>query len=236
MDCAQRMIERSPMKLAGILLAICPLFCASPAAAEDDGQAWGAILVQGPIKGDLVFWAEGQARVTDDASRLGQVIIRPAIGVRLARNTIAHLGYAYVRTDPANGNATNEHRIWEQLSFPIIRNGRGLYIWGRSRIEQRMVEGRSDTGWRLRQFVRAQLPLRRGGKFSGVIFTEGFYATNSTDWGARAGMDQLRTFVGLSIPVSKQVNLEPGYLNQTIFRRGPDRTNHVASINLLARL
>lgn len=206
-----------------------------PVQAQDDGQAWAQALAQGSIKGDLIFWAEGQTRFTD-ATRGTQIIIRPAIGLRLARDTTAHLGYAFVRTDPANGAATKEHRIWEQLSFPIVRNGRGLYVWGRSRIEQRMIEGRRDTGWRLRQFVRAQMPLRRGGKLSGVIFAEGFYAVNSTDWGARAGMDQIRTFVGLSIPVGKKVNLEPGYLNQTIFRRGPDRTNHAASINLLARL
>lgn len=208
---------------------------AVPVQAQDDGQLWAQALAQGSIKGDLILWAEGQTRFTD-ATRGTQIIIRPAIGLRLARDTTAHLGYAFVRTDPANGAATNEHRVWEQLSFPIVRNGRGLYVWGRSRIEQRTIEGRRDTGWRLRQFIRAQMPLQRGGKVSGVIFAEGFYAANSTDWGARAGVDQVRTFVGLSIPVGRQVNLEPGYLNQSIFRRGPDRTNHAASINLLARL
>lgn len=217
------------------VMAALLVLAAAPAQAQDDGQAWAQFLAQGSIKGDLIFWAEGQARLTD-AARGTQIIIRPAIGLRLARDTTAHIGYAFVRTDPANGTATSEHRIWEQLSFPIVRNGRGLYVWGRSRIEQRMFEGRRDTGWRLRQFVRAQMPLQRGGKVSGVIFAEGFYAANSTDWGARAGIDQVRTFVGLSIPVNKQINLEPGYLNQMIFRRGPDRTNHVASINLLARL
>ena len=80
------------------------------------------------------------------------------------------------------------------------------------------------------------MPVRRGGKLSGVLFVEGFYAVNSTDWGARAGVDQVRSFVGLSIPFGKQVNLEPGYLNQTVFRRGPDRVNHVASLNLFIRL
>lgn len=224
------------MKLAGISPVLGLLLCASPAAAQDDGQAWGAVLVQGPIKGDLLFWAEGQTRITDNASRLGQIIVRPAIGVRLARNTIAHLGYAFVRTDPVNGASTNEHRLWEQLIFPIARNQRGLYVWGRTRVEQRFVEGRRDTGWRLRQFVRAQLPLARGGKVSGVAFSELFYAVNTTDFGAREGFDQWRNFVGLSIPVGKRVSVEPGYLNQTIFRPGQDRTNHVLSTTLFVRL
>ena len=224
------------MSLPRTLLALTALLTAVPAAAEDDGQAWGMMLVQGPITGDLVFWAEVQTRFSDDASRLGQALVRPAIGVRLATDTTAHLGYAYVRTEPLGGRATDEHRVWQQLSFPILRDARGLYVWGRSRVEQRMLEGREDTGWRLRQFVRAQMPIRRGGALSGVIYTEGFYNANATDWGARTGVDQWRTFVGVSAPIAKGVVLEPGYLNQTVFRRGEDRMNHIASLNLFVRM
>lgn len=224
------------MRLTVVMLALASLFVAVPAAAEEDGQAWGAVLAQGSIKGGLVFWAEAQTRFTDDVSHLGQIVIRPALGIRLAKDSVAHLGYAYVRTEAANGAITNEHRIWEQLIFPILRNPRGLYVWGRSRIEQRFVEGRCDTGWRLRQFVRAQMPLQRGGKVSGVVFSEAFYAANTTDFGAREGLDQWRNFVGLSIPVGKGLVLEPGYLNQTIFRPGQDRSNHVFSTTLFIRL
>ena len=220
---------------ARLVLAPLLLGWSVPALADDDGQAWSQLLVQGPIKGDVIFWAEAQTRLTD-ATRATQIVLRPAIGVRLARDTTAHFGYAFVHTDPANGAATNEHRLWQQLSFPILRTPRGLYVWGRSRIEQRKFEGRRDTGVRLRQFVRAQMPLRRGGKLSGVVFVEGFYAANTTDWGARAGMDQVRSFAGVSIPLGRQVSIEPGYLNQTIFRRGPDRMNHIASLNLFVRL
>ncbi len=208
---------------------------AAPANAQDDGQAWAQVLVQGPIKDNVVFWAEGQARLTD-AARANQIIIRPAIGLRLNATTTAHVGYAYIRTDPVNGAAATEHRIWEQLTFPIVRNRRGLVVSARSRIEQRMFEGRQDTGWRLRQFVRGQMPFLRGSALSGVVIVEAFYAANSTDWGARAGIDQVRTFAGISIPIKKQIVVEPGYLNQAIFRLGPDRVNHVASVTLIARL
>ncbi len=218
-----------------VLVAAGLALWAMPAKAQDDGQAWTQVLVLGSIKDDLIFWAEGQARITD-AAHASQFIVRPAIGLRLSATTAAHLGYAYVRTDPVNGTTTNEHRVWEQLTFPIVRNRRGLVITGRSRVEQRLVEGRRDTGWRLRQFVRAQMPVRPGSTVAGVVIVEGFYAANSTDWGARAGFDQVRTFLGVSVPISKQFVIEPGYLNQTIFRRGPDRINHVASLSLIARL
>jgi len=221
------------------LAATAVLLSTQPAAAQgggrEDGQAWGTVLVQGSIKNDLLFWAEAQARFTDDASRLGQILIRPAIGVRLTKDVSAHLGYAYVRTDPETGAAIDEHRLWEQLIFPILRNRRGLFVWGRSRIEQRFFEGRADTGWRWRQFVRAQLPLRPGGRIAGVVFSEGFFAFNSTDFGARAGLDQWRNFIGVSLPVAKGVAIEPGYLNQTLFRSGQDRMNHIFNTTLSIR-
>ena len=43
-------------------------------------------------------------------------------------------------------------------------------------------------------------------------------------------------FAGLSIPVSKHVTLEPGYLNFRIFVPGRDRVNHVVGLFAAVRL
>ena len=82
----------------------------------------------------------------------------------------------------------------------------------------------SSSGYRCRSRARA------------VAFTEGFFNLNSTQWGARDGVDQWRTFVGVGLPVAKRMRLEPGYLNQRVFRRGEDRTNHVLSATLFVGL
>lgn len=206
---------------------------AAPAHADEDRQAWAAIVAQGAVKGDLYVWLEGQSRVTDDVSRVGQWIIRPAVGVRFAPDATVLAGYAYVPTTPRGGRVQREHRPWQQVQFPLLRgrDGKPLLV-NRTRMEQRMIEGASRTGWRLRQFVRLQVPVARGGQVQAVGYTEGFFNLNATDYGARKGVDQWRTFVGVGLPVAKGMRIEPGYLNQRVFRRGEDRTNHIASVTL----
>ncbi|MGF2076040.1 DUF2490 domain-containing protein, partial [Enterococcus casseliflavus] len=77
------------------------------------------------------------------------------------------------------GRTTEEHRIWQQLQFAALRTKAGApLVISRTRLEQRMIEGRDDTGWRLRQFVRLQVPIARKGAVQAVAFTEGFFNLN----------------------------------------------------------
>lgn len=224
-------------RLCPALALFAAIIASAPAHAEDDAQAWGSVIATGAVRGDLFLWLEAQARALDDVGGGSQLIVRPAIGARIARDAHAVVGYAYVRTDPETGRTTNEHRVWQQLQFAALRTKAGApLVISRTRLEQRMIEGRDDTGWRLRQFVRLQAPIARKGAVQAVVFTEGFFNLNSTRWGARDGVDQWRTFVGVGLPVAKRMRLEPGYLNQHIFRRGEDRTNHVLSATLFVGL
>ncbi len=219
------------------LLGAATLLAALPARAEDDVQAWGAVTASGAVRGDLFVWLEAQARLTDDVGGGTQILLRPAIGARIARDAHAVAGYAYVRTDPAGGTLTNEHRPWQQVQFAPLRTGSGApLVISRTRLEQRMVEGRDGTAWRLRQFVRLQVPLGRPGGVQAVATTEGFFHLNSTRWGVRDGVDQWRTFVGVGFPVLPRARLEPGYLNQRVVRPGDDRVNHVLSATLFVGL
>lgn len=215
-----------PLLLAALLLA-------APAAANDDVQLWTTALAQGPVAGNLVLWLEGQPRFTDDAGRLGQLIIRPGVGLKLAPDTFVHAGYHFQRNTPLGGTATSEHRFWQQAVVPLVRNDR-LLLLTRTRLEQRTFEGAEDLGWRLRVQARAQFNPR--GTLRPVISSETFVALNSTDWGARAGFDQQRTFAGLGVAIGPRLLLEGGYMNQLIARPGPDRMNHVANVTLFIRL
>jgi hypothetical protein len=207
---------------------------AVPARAETDTQAWLMGVVQGPVTGRLIAYAEVQPRFTDGPDRFGQLLLRPAVGIQLGPRTAMLFGYAFVRTEPRAGRATSEHRAWQQISWPIARVGT-LDISARTRIEQRSIVGADDLGWRFRQQVRASRPLSRGGQTRAVIWTEPFYNLDTTSWGQRAGFDQWRTFIGVAVPVAPKLSIEPGYLNQTVFRRGEDRVNHAASLNLFYR-
>jgi hypothetical protein len=213
------------------------LAAATPARAEDDAQAWAAVIASGPVRGDLFLWLEGQARATDEVGGGSQLILRPAIGARIGRDAHAVAGYAFVRTDPAGGTLSREHRPWQQVQFAPVRHRDGTpLLISRTRLEQRMVEGRDGTSWRLRQFVRLQLPVRGGSPVQLVGTTEGFFNLNATRWGVRDGVDQWRSFVGIGFPVLPRARLEPGYLNQRIVRIGEDRVNHVLSATLFVRL
>lgn len=219
--------------LSAAMLALAP----ATAHAEEDGQAWGAAIAQGTVRGDLFVWLEGQARLTEDFGGGSQVILRPAIGARIAPDAHALAGYAYIRTQGRSGAVTREHRPWQQLQFAALRDARGRpLVLSRTRLEQRMIEGQGDTGWRLRQMVRGQLPIARDGAIQAVVVSEGFFNLNDTNWGIRDGVDQWRNFVGIGLPVAQRARIEPGYLNQRVFRRGEDRTNHVLSATLFYRL
>jgi hypothetical protein len=207
------------------------LLLPAAAHADEDTQLWSLNAAQGRV-GDVVVYAEVQPRFTDGPERLGQLLLRPAVGVQIGPRTTALVGYAYVRTEPLGGRATDEHRFWQQVAWPVVAAGR-LAVTARTRLEQRTVVGADDLGWRLRQQLRATHPL--AGKVAAVAWTEPFYTFNATDWGQRKGLDQVRTFAGVAVPVAPRLTAEPGYMNQTVFRRGEDRSNHVASLNLLYR-
>lgn len=200
---------------------------------DEDGQAWGIVNVAAPLSGKLSVNLEAQVRFTDDVSRMGQLLFRPSIGWRISDATTLSLGYVYFRSDPKVGAVRNEHRVWQQAAYRIVGDPDGVMLNGRTRLEQRFVEGSDHTGWRLRQQLRLTAPV---GRVRAVLSGEPFYGLDDTDWGQRRGFDQLRTFAGINIPLSATASVEPGYLNQIVFRRGEDRMNHVASVTLNLRL
>ena len=104
----------------------------------------------------------------------------------------------------------------------------------RSRLEQRWVETGDNVGLRWRQLARAQRVLSHCPQWSFVLWDEVFFALNDTDWGANAGLDQNRTFIGLGYKRCPHaaVRTEIGYLNQFVNSQGGvDQMNHILSIN-----
>jgi len=93
------------------------------------------------------------------------------------------------------------------------------------------------VGWRLREMIRYEHTLANpDNRLSALVYAEGFAALNDTDWGARGGFDQLRSFIGAEVGLSGSSTMEIGYLNQTINQTGGrPRMNHVASVSLSYR-
>lgn len=221
--------------LATVVLIICIQVVISPARAQDT-QLWTALISNGPVKKDsrLLLWFDGHARYSDDVSRLGVSILRPAIGYKLNNNISLWTGYAYVVSRADGRNNIIDQRIWQQATYSIGQGDWGS-LSGRTRLEQRFLNTGDDTGYRLRQFVRYTKPLAPKWKF--VAWNEIFIALNDTDFGAEDGLDQNRTFVGANFAVSKRFSLEAGYLLNRLRRPGADGlTNHNISLNFVLPL
>ena len=204
------------------------LIAGAAQAADIDNQIWAVAQFNADLGPRTLVTLDTQARYFNDASRLGQVIFRPAVGLRLDKTTTAFLGYAYVRNSPAGRPVAHEHRAWQQLSYRAAGDGKGLTLNGRTRLEQRWVEGRDDTGIRFRQQFRLTAPL--AGKVRGFASTEAFFGLNATDWGQRDGLHLVRNVIGVSVPVSPTLTFEPGYLNQYAIRAGRNGIQHALNV------
>ncbi|MFM9851508.1 MAG: DUF2490 domain-containing protein [Sphingomonadaceae bacterium] len=218
--------------IPSVALALIPV--TAHARPVEDTQLWTVLNVSGPIKGNIVFAADGRFQIVDGVSRRGQTLIRGSIGVKVRPNLTLSAGYVYSEIDRVGAPNSKENRAFQQVSW-TIGPALGGTLSSRTRLEERWFVGFPDTGWRLRQQLRLLAPLSKTGA-SLILQSELFIHLNSIAAGPRAGFDQLRTLVGLSLPVTKKVVIEVGY--QPIYIKGAttDRLNHTIPVTLVIKL
>ena len=214
-------------------------FClGAPAHAEtsQDEQFWLNLTSMGSIKDDLVYFAEIQPRVGDGISRIDQALFRGAIGWKFSPSVTLYQGFAHIVVPVEGGKDVNEERSFQQINWTLGKPWAGE-LSSRTRLEQRWRSDGDDMGWRLREMLRYEKPLKPGSDaLNALVYAEGFIALNDTDWGVRGGFDQLRSFIGAEVGLPGASTLEVGYLNQVINQSGGDtRVNHVASVTLFFR-
>lgn len=210
-------------------MAILTGLAASPlAAAEDDGNVWLGQFATINATDKVYVRLEAQERFTNDSDRLGQLLLRMLVGYRLNKNVGIGGGYAYVLTDPVGPIRLNEHRYYQELNVRLI-NRDGITLDNRSRLEQRTFEEGEGTSWRLRNSVQLRVPVDE--KLKLVAYSEPFIELNETNF-QRGGLSIWRNFAGILVPIAKGIEVVPGYLNQTVFREGENRMDHVANVNV----
>jgi len=227
---------RNPLSAAALAAAL--LCCPAIASAQTrhDEQLWVNLTSMGTLSGDLVYFAELQPRMGDGVSRLDQLLLRGALGVKLDKAVTLYQGYAHVVVPVAGRRDINEERSFQQVSWTIHASPGGE-LSSRTRFEQRWRSDGGGVGLRLREMLRYETPLKPGTKGpNALVYSEVFVALNDTRWGARSGFDQMRNFIGLEIPVGGASTVEAGYLNQLIDHpAGRSRMNHVAALSLFFR-
>ncbi len=219
--------------VAAALLAM----AASPAyaATADDFQVWTSLNISTKLSKHVVANLELSARLTDDASRVGAAILRPMVGYRVNDSLTLHIGYTRQTTINLSVPNVDENQFFQQTNWRIGKIGRAT-LNSRTRIELRTIERARDSGWRVRERLQLQIPLKAKGT-NLILSSEALFALNSTDWGARAGFDQMRNFVGVSIPLGKAFTLETGFQHRYQYRAGrPDRSDFIVPVTVTVRL
>ena len=210
--------------------ALAALVLATPArAAEDDFNLWLGQFATIAVDEKAYVRLEAQERFTDDADRLGQLLLRALVAYRLSETVNLGAGYAYVRTDPVGPAIRNEHRFYQELNIRLIETEGGVTLDSRTRLEQRTFREVEGTAWRLRPFVQLRVPVSEKNRL--VFYTEPFIELDRSA-GQRGGLSAWRNFAGFSVPLAKGIEVVPGYLNQHVVRTGRDRSDHTANINL----
>lgn len=220
------------------------LLVAAPASAEtaSDMRIWLNGTVMGPISGKLIYFAEVQPRFYEGGSRLGQLILRGAAGWQVSKALSVYQGYARVIDPVPGGRDLHEDRVFQQVTWTIGKIGRGT-LSSRTRLEERWrsdggVREGGAMGIRLRDMIRYVHPLRDDGNGpKALVYAEPFVNLKGSDWGMRRGHDQLRSFVGLEVPVGTgKSTIEAGYLNQRVnMAGGRIGDNHTLSLTLFVR-
>ncbi len=227
------MLSKRGPKL-GLLALPAFLLCAPASATEDDFNIWTGQFVSFDLDEDGEWYVRGEAqeRFTNDADRLGQLLLRSFVGYRITDRVNIGGGYAYILTDPVGPVQINEHRFYQELNVRLVQTDGGVTVDSRTRLEQRTFEEGNQTAWRLRNFVQLRAPISENNKF--VAYTEPFIELNETDF-QRGGLSVWRNFAGVSVPLAEGIEMVPGYLNQYVVRDGEDRMDHVANVNVFMK-
>lgn len=222
------------MKLVSwaVALAMLALPASSAAQDRDEFQQWAAVLATAatqPAPPGLFFWVDVHARRGGSGT---VTIVRPAVGVEITPWLNVLGGYAWIPTvTDATGDASHEHRVWEQVVLKHRFEELGLFAQSRTRFEQRFLEGDDDVALRLREFVRVNWQPSPDFPVGVAFWDELFVGLTEQAW-APQGIDQNRVFLGPFLQMAPWARLEAGYLFVYLDRGPADLYAHVLAVNL----
>jgi hypothetical protein len=199
------------------------------AGLEEDGGYWFNVHMQGDLPAQNFGWSmDTNPRYRNEGKHIDYLYLRPAVFYKLNSQASLWLGHDTIIGHPAGKAAYHETRWYEQFQYqfePIST----VTFSNRTRLEERTRDRFQDTGNRLRQMIKANIPLKLLPKLSLVVYDELFINLNTTDWGARRGVDQNRIFIGGNWKFNRHTYLEAGYMNQLVNKATNNLENHVVS-------
>ena len=217
---------------AAIALLVAWSGATSPAWADTDTdfQIWSALFATATLHPEvpgLQAWYDGHVRRGDPGTT---VIVRPALGYKVAPWLSLWGGYAWVPvSSDLTGERVDEHRAWQQAILTTAALDDRLKLQARTRFEQRFHDTSSDTGLRLRQFIRLDYRFGPQPRWGAVVWDELFWGLNDPGF-APQGYDQNRLFAGPAFLATEAFRVEAGYL--WVHLRRPPQTQHQHALAL----
>ena len=215
-----------PLALAAALGA------AGPALASEDTQYWQMLNVSVALPDNFKVSNETVLR-SSDARGFYEVENNFMVGKKVNKVVTLWLGYTF---DPQYNHGTfrvREHRFRQQVNFDNFAVLGKVRLSGRVRLEERWREGQTGTAYRLRPQVKAVVPV--AGKVTLGVSSEQFFNLNNTGFQTVDGLERMRNAIFITVPLSKKISVDFGYLNQHGFvPNGPDSSDHVLTTGLSA--
>jgi hypothetical protein len=200
------------------------------AHADSDVQGWLVVAADAKVTDKTAVTADLILRSRSNSVDVTQAIGRVGVRQTLAEGWSAQLTYGLVDSFVEGGSDRLEHRIGQNLAFPVAQLG-DWRIDGRAGFEQRLQSDGGEWGWRTRVRLRASQPL--SDKANLQLSEELIGAFNDTAWGQRAGLTASRTSAAVRFKVSDSVGIAPSYNWQHIFVPGARLTDsHIATLTI----
>ena len=207
-------------------------FLVRPASAKvsHDFASWTGILFQGGFTTKYGYYLEIQDRLNKTLAGGNRFIIRPAFRYSVTTELSLWAGYGWL---PAFSPFRGENRLWQQ-AFYQTRAGSWQLI-GRVRIDERWLSNAGGAAFRGRVMFRSLLALDPEALISLCFWDEYFQNLNTVSNGPVSGFDQNRSFLGLNYLLTKDIQVESGYLNVFVNQSGtaPDIMNHILGLYII---
>ena len=208
------------------------LSAAEPTIASEDTQYWQTLNVSVVLPGDFKI-SNDIVRRSSDARGFYEIQNNFMVGNKINKVVTLWLGYTF---NPQYNHGTfrlREHRFRQQINFDNFAVLGKVKLSGRLRMEERWREGQPGTAWRLRPQLKAS--TRLAGKTTISVSSEAFLNLNNTGFQKVDGLERMRNAVYITLPLSKNISMDVGYLNQHHFvPNGRDNSDNVLTTGLSA--
>ena len=187
-----------------------------------------------------------QIRSADDWGHVRNTLVRPALQYFINKNSNVALGYLWQTTQVKQSGADdyislNEHRIFEQYIYNHKISS--VFASHRLRVEQRFIERIANEdlfSQRFRYFFRLIQPLQK----TQPTFTKGAFVALQNEIFLNlqnkkelnnSVFDQNRAYLALGYRFSKKMDIEAGYMNQTVKGLANNTINNIVQLALYTR-